>query len=98
MNTRRGAREDWRRIIELQENSGQSVKAFCEERGVGEASFYSWRKRLRQPAPVRFALVEPESRISNDTVELVLSSGERIRFPADAATLRMVLSILRERP
>ncbi len=98
MNNRRVAREEWRRIIELQEKSGQSVKVFCGERGVGEASFYSWRKRLRQPAPVRFALVEPESRTSNDAVELVLTSGERIRFPADPATLRMVLSILRERP
>lgn len=50
--------------------------------GVGEASFY---------APVRFTLVEAECRTSNDAVELVLTSGERIRFPADPAALRMVL-------
>ena len=29
-------------------------------------------------------------------VELILNSGERLRIPADASTLRLVLSVLRE--
>jgi phospholipase C len=31
-------------------------------------------------------------------IELVLPTGERLRLPPDAATLRMVLAVLRERP
>jgi hypothetical protein len=30
-------------------------------------------------------------------MELVLAAGDRLRIPADAATLRIVLSVLRER-
>src|SRR5918993_2852790 len=98
MNKRRVAGEEWKRIIELQEKSGQSVKVFCQDRGLGEASFYSWRKRLRQHSPVTFALVEPKSGASIGAVELVLTSGDRVRFAADAELLRLVLSVLRERP
>ena len=75
-----------------------TVQAFCVQRGVTEASFYGWRKQLRASAAVSFALVTPnESRPAS--MELVLASGERIQVApgADAATLRMVLAVLRER-
>ena len=78
------------------------MSAFCRERGIGEQSFYSWRKRLsgRTP-PVRFALVETNVPPVKDAlpVELILASGDRLRIApgADAATLRTVLSVLRER-
>ncbi len=98
MHNRRVTREQWTRMIELQEKSGQSVKVFCRERGLGEASFYRWRKRLRRPDPVKFALVESKSGSNNTAVELVLTSGDRIRFAADAAILRMMMSVLREQP
>jgi len=32
-------REYWSRLIAEQEASGQKVKPFCRERGIGEASF-----------------------------------------------------------
>ena len=35
---------------------GRTVKAFCEENGVGGPSFYMWRKRLKgKIQPVGFA-------------------------------------------
>ena len=48
----------WREQVEQQERSGLTVKRYCERHGVSEQSFYVWRKRLREEAPVRFALVE----------------------------------------
>jgi hypothetical protein len=96
---RRG--EDWRGRIEAQERSGISVKQFCEERGLTEQSFYSWRKRLRSRAPLRFALVETErssrATAAEATMELVLTTGERLRIGADVdpAALRKVLEALR---
>jgi transposase-like protein len=53
--------EHWRERISEQEGSGISVHRFCEEQGLTEQSFYSWRKRLRQQQPTRFALVETGS-------------------------------------
>jgi transposase-like protein len=51
-------REYWSRLIAEQEASGQNVKPFCRERGIGEASFYYWRRRMREDQPVRFAVLE----------------------------------------
>lgn len=88
-------------MIAEQKQSGQSVRRFCQGRGVAEPSFYYWRKRLgAEPAPVRFALVEtgqPEARESA-VLELVLRSGQRIRIGAgvDAAALRTVLRVVEE--
>ena len=96
---RRG--EDWRERIEAQERSGVSVKQFCEERGLTEQSFYSWRKRLHSRPPIRFALVEtgcsPRAGATEATLELVLTTGERLRIGADVdpAALRKVLEAMR---
>ena len=91
-------RELWRERIAQQETSGQSIRAFCRERGLKEPAFYGWRQRLRkQNTPVRFALVE--SKPGEETaapIELMLASGDRLRIPPDAATLKLVLAVLRE--
>jgi hypothetical protein len=50
---------------------------------------------------VRFALVDANAPVSRDNapLELILSSGDRLRIApgADAGTLRTVLNVLRER-
>ena len=77
------------------------MKQFCTEQGLTEYSFYAWRKRLQQTGPVRFALVDRNSRrqerAAEAALELVLPTGERLRISAgvDAATLRVVLDVLR---
>jgi hypothetical protein len=68
---------------------------------VGSPSFYGWRKRLKEKdEPIAFALVEaPGIREQRgEPVELILSSGDRLRIcpGVDAAMLRLVVSILRE--
>lgn len=88
-------------LIRQHEQSGASVKVFCRERDVNAPSFYSWRKRLAVSQPVRFALVETSGSAAKDhaSVELTLASGDRLRFESgvDAATLRTIVSVLRER-
>src|SRR5215467_7104448 len=92
---------DWAERIAAQQRSGMSVKQFCKEQGLTECSFYAWRKRLQEKGPVRFALVERSSRRQDRTteaaLELVLTTGERLRIGTgvDAATLRTVLDGLR---
>ncbi len=36
----------WQRLIERQERSGQSVRAFCAKHGVNAWTMYSWRQEL----------------------------------------------------
>ena len=93
--------DQWAERIAAQQGSGVSVKQFCREQGLTEYSFYAWRKRLQQTGPVRFALVDRsprrEERATEAALELLLPSGERLRISAgvDAATLRVVLDVLR---
>jgi hypothetical protein len=93
--------DQWAERIAAQQRAGVSVKQFCKEQGLTEYSFYAWRKRLQQTGPVRFALVErrarPQEPAAEAALELVLASGERLRISAgvDAATLRVVLDVLR---
>ena len=98
---RRPRREHWQELITQHERSGLTVQAFCAQQGVTAASFYQWRKQLRDNSPMRFALVEQsvDGLRRNPSVELVLASGERVQVApgTDAATLRMVLEVLRER-
>ena len=93
--------EYWRARIAEQERSGMSVGRFCQEQQITEQSFYAWRKRLRPPESVRFALVErgaaPIAIAAEPILELVLKSGERLRIGhgVDEAALRTVLAALR---
>ncbi len=101
---RAGKREDWRRRISEQQQSGLTVKAFCQKHGVGEALFYSWRKKVAEDQPARFALVATNGAVvasarAPQPLELLLAGGERLEIPlgTDEATLRTVLRLLRER-
>jgi hypothetical protein len=92
-------REYWGKLLAEQEASGQKIRPFCQERGIGEHSFYQWRKRVRQDQTVRFAVLETKP-VNGEPVavlELVLSSGERLRIGAgvDSAMLRLVLDAVR---
>jgi len=93
--------EYWRARIAEHERSGMSVGRFCQEQQVTEQSFYVWRKRLRQPEPIRFALVEhgaaPAATAAEPMLELVLKTGDRLRIGrgVDEAALRTVLAALR---
>jgi transposase-like protein len=92
-------RRDWSALISEQEASGQEIRAFCQQRGIDQSSFYRWRKRLRNNQPVRFAVLEPKEEIAAraPSLEVILAGGDRLRMTngVDAATLRLVLDTLR---
>ena len=93
-------RRYWSKLIAEQEASGQKARRFCRERGIGQWSFYRWRRRLRQVDTVEFALLETAPAaiaIPDPALELVLRNGERLRIAngVDAATLRLVLDAVR---
>ena len=92
--------EYWRQQIAEQARSGLSVKQFCRQQRLTEPSFYFWRKRLAQPPPLRFALVETAPLpppATEPELELVLTTGERLRIGAGVETtaLQRVLEAVR---
>ncbi len=94
-------RKFWAELIARHAQSGKTVEAFCQENGVGSPLFYTWRKRLAaEGKPLAFALVEPAGLGSKrgEPMELILTSGDRLRIGAgaDVATLRLVLGVLRQ--
>lgn len=53
--TRRQRRDAsaWRSVVSRFSESGLSVSQFCEQEGIGAASFYHWRSRLSSPRTAR---------------------------------------------
>lgn len=90
----------WQELIREYEQGEVSVREFCAEQEISAASFYQWRRRLKESAPVmKFALIEPVAEKNDGVIELRLATGEAlvIHAGAEAATLQMVLSVIRER-
>ncbi|MEY2341426.1 hypothetical protein AB4090_04865 [Acidithiobacillus sp. IBUN Pt1247-S3] len=41
----------WQQRVRAQEESGLSVRQFCEQQGLSLPQFYYWRRRLRESTP-----------------------------------------------
>ncbi len=85
---RRRQRRDasqWQALIEQQRTSGLTVKRFCAERGVGEASFFAWRRHLHRTPPLqsndveKFVRLEPRQTAASDAVEVRFGGGVTLR-------------------
>ena len=102
--------EHWRRLIERWRHSERSVRDFCEHNGIALPSFYAWRRRLQQDAPLADVSqpseavtflpvhVQPEPSDQQAPLELVLANGRCLRIPPrfDANALRALLAVLEE--
>ena len=103
---RSGEREAfWRGEVARQSASGLSVRRFCQERGLGEPSFYAWRRTLQerdQAAVPAFlpVVVAPQASASPTSASAALPSSGRItielrggrvvHLPETMATERLV--------
>ena len=100
-----GLWEKWRAILSEQIASGQSVAAFCKERGVTSSQVFAWKKRLREAEKAQFvevqikpaeALCEIGSRHQARSIEVRLCGGRSIAVEPgfDADHLRALLAVL----
>lgn len=93
-----GKEKFWRGMVRRWRSSGLSVRAFCENQGLLEPAFYSWRRTLAARAAERtppgrkvrtqelpaFVPVQVAAAArSSPTLEVVLGPGRVIRVPAD---------------
>ena len=89
----------WAERISACRDSGQGVKAWCQEHGVCEATFYKWQKKLFEMARVQsgFAEVTPMVHPSADVAVTVRISGAEadIHNGADPETIRAAIQALK---
>lgn len=72
----------WRELISEQARSGQTVTAFCRERGLCRSYFFAWKKRLGEDTTTKFLEVQLRDAASSaprDTrVEIRLPNGRSL--------------------
>ncbi len=100
----------WRMVVHLQGESGLSVRKFCEQEGLGQASLFAWRRKFRAEEaeqaddndrgdkPVRLAPVKLLDEKGPSAVEVVSPCGLVLRIGDDAGTenVRRVLQLMHE--
>ena len=98
----------WRAVVRRWRASGLSVRAFCQQQGIAQPTFYAWRRTLAQRdaetvnfVPVRVT-ADSQALTTADSwagaVELVLGAGRRLRVGPgfDGPTLTRLLALLEE--
>lgn len=78
----------WRSVLHRQRKSGQSVRGFCQQNAISQATFYNWRRRLTPSGPgernASTAAIESSSRTARSTpfiplkIKGLMSSGSVI--------------------
>jgi transposase-like protein len=94
----------WRELVSEQSQSGQTVKAFCQDRGLRDSLFYDWKKRIREGEAAKFVEVKvigPKTKARpasgySAAIEIRLSKGRSLFVEAgfDASHLRALLAVL----
>jgi Transposase len=98
-------RSKWSGLISEQSESGETVEAFCRERGLTTSQFYTWRKRLRGSVAERFLEVQVAKRAERPTpskrsgIEIRLAEGRCVLVEPgfDPDHLRAVVTALEAR-
>ena len=93
--------QNWAMLIQECNNSGLTKRAFCQQRGISEKSFYYWLRKLRSqiaeatgPQLVQLEAVPNENdmlQIQYRGAELRLPSG--VDIDAVSALLRAIQSL-----
>ena len=94
----------WRGVVSEQSQSGQTVAAFCRDRGIRDSQFYDWKKRVREGEAAKFVevKVKPSSEQRRPAperypaIEIRLNKGRSLLIEPgfDASHLRALLAVL----
>ena len=93
--------QTWAMLIQECNNSGLTKRAFCQQRGISEKSFYYWLRKLRsqmaEAAGPQLVQLDPRV-VSNDMLQIQYRGAE-LKLPtgvdidAVAALLRSIQSL-----
>jgi transposase-like protein len=94
----------WRALVSEQSQSGQTVAAFCRDRGIRDSQFYDWKKRIREGEAAKFVEVKVKGPSEQRTpaperypaIEIRLNKGRSLFVEPgfDASHLRALLAVL----
>jgi len=94
----------WRALVSEQSQSGQTVAAFCRDRGIRDSQFYDWKKRVREGEAAKFVEVKLKEPSEQRTpaperypaIEIRLSKRRSLLVEPgfDASHLRALLAVL----
>ena len=94
----------WRGLISEQSQNGQTVSAFCRDRGIRDSQFYDWKKRVREGEAAKFVEVKVKESTEQrkpapercPAIEVRLSRGRSLLVASgfDASHLRALLTVL----
>ena len=94
----------WRGVVSEQSQSGQTVAAFCRDRGIRDSQFYDWKKRVREGEAAKFVEVKVKEPSEPRTpapmrypaIEVRLNKGRSllVELGFDASHLRALLAVL----
>jgi hypothetical protein len=95
----------WQSLVSEQQESGQTVTAFCRTRELRKSQFYYWKKRLRAAATPQFVEVQvarpylsPRHSGSalGSTIEVRLRNGRSLMVAPefDPSHLRVLLAVV----
>ena len=98
MEVRNGYRmEQWRQIIQDCQESGLSNKAYCEQHGISEKTYYYWLRKLRTAVMERAApqIMEVKAEGGKQAEELYIRyRGAEMTLPAET-DIEAIAAILR---
>ena len=96
----------YRKLIEEQEQSGLGVRDFCSNQGFAPATFYNWKKRLREKdTPQGFVplvlrdksvpVIENKQRIDDRSFEFTFPNGTKLKLTGeiDLSMLKAIIHL-----
>jgi transposase-like protein len=84
-----GKERFWREAVGQQGRSGQSVRAYCRDHGLSEASFYAWRGELKRRRAMRSE--KASERMGGNTTFVPVRLAASIAAPIGVASIEVAL-------
>ena len=89
--------EQWKQIIQDCQKSGLSNKAYCQQQGISEKTYYYWLRKLRtaavEQAVPQIMELEPEDERRSEEL-YIRYRGAELRLPAET-DIEAIASVLR---
>ena len=92
-------RQQWTQIIQDCQNSGLSNKAYCQQNGISEKTYYYWLRKLRTTAAERMPqIVKMETPDAKDDKVYIRFRGAELTLPGrtDADAIAAILRSLQQ--
>ena len=88
--------QTWAMLIQECNNSGLTKRAFCQQRGISEKSFYYWLRKLRSQMAEASGpqLVQLEPTVISDDMLQIQYRGAELKLPA-SVDIDAVATLLR---